>query len=126
MYSADGPEVSTNIAETRFPYEDDLIITCNIEGVPTPSVVWLGNGMQLSVDSRTFINTTFNGSQGVSTLRIVEVGMEEGGLYTCRANSSEGVADVNIAVMVLCKCMGVALWGLCKSNLLPKVWLILR
>ena len=78
-------------------------MSCDFVGFPPPSIVWLKNDVELTDNLRSFINTDIHGEGGVSNLTIVDLEIEDGGVYSCRANSSRGVGDANITVVVVCE-----------------------
>ena len=95
-------------SQTVVHYGWELVVRCEFEGgFPLPTVTWMKNSVEFGEDSRTSINTTFSriGYSGVSTLKIMGVLPEDGGLYTCRATSSSNSDDANITVIFLRKWM---------------------
>lgn len=86
------------------PFEGELIVQCDFVGFPPPSVIWLKNSVEFIPDNlRAFINITFHAEGGVSNLTIMNLEIEDGGDYSCRVNSSRGVGNASITVIVVCE-----------------------
>lgn len=77
---------------------EDVVLTCTVVGYPLPDTVWMkrseeshnGIGSEIIVDDVTV----------TTQLLLQSVAVNDGGIYTCRANSSVGIvsADVNVIV----------------------------
>ncbi len=77
-----------------------MMLRCDFDGVPTPSVVWLQNGteeLNSTLDSRVSIVTR----DGVSTLNIVNLDRFGGGQYTCSFSSSVGDLERNVTTVLI-------------------------
>ena len=86
------------------PYNGKLVVGCDFVGFPPPSIVWLKNGVEVVADNlRTFINTTLHDeNRHFSNLTIVEFEIEDEGDYSCRVQSSVGIAAADVTVS--CEC----------------------
>ena len=105
-FFTDGPEVSLSEKNTYMylSYGGEITLMCDFVGVPLPSMVWLKNGVEFTAEnSRTLISTADHDEGGASNLTIDNLEIEDGGVYSCRANSSRGVDGANVTVVVVCE-----------------------
>jgi len=83
-------------AATKVLVGEPVFLECAANGVPSPSISWLKDGVNLDLDSGTRYSITGNGSL---TINQAELG-DEGG-YQCRAENTEDVVDLGLEVEVL-------------------------
>ena len=95
----DGPEAYSTEDLFHETYANDvLMLKCNFDGFPTPSVTWLHNNTILNESSYIVSNT-----DGITVLTVT-VGENSGGLYTCRFNISDYYVSVNVTTIhLLCE-----------------------
>ena len=83
---------------------ESLILTCEFDGIPTPSVVWLHNDTILKDDERVSILT--NNEIGITFLHVTKLQLNDGGIYTCNFNLSKDVFSlaVSTVIVIFCEC----------------------
>lgn len=69
-------------------------LPCVAQGVPEPSISWLKDGVALEV-SRGDYRLSGDGS-----LKVRKVGLDDEGVYTCRASNVAGQDEANIQILV--------------------------
>ncbi|XP_018408468.1 PREDICTED: hemicentin-1 [Nanorana parkeri] len=69
--------------------DDDIQLTCNTRGVPTPVILWSKDGEHINTNDRINIRETTNGEM-LSILKVQRVDM---GKYTCVATNLAGEDD---------------------------------
>ena len=92
------PDVTTSVTSPHLsPVNTALILPCNYNAVPPPSITWLHEGSPLDAsDPRVTITSTTSRSE----LMRDDLGRGEGGTYTCSATNVVGSSSVNIEVTV--------------------------
>ena len=73
-----------------------ITIKCPVSGVPTPSVTWTKNGVD--IDSVKALSTTADNSLVVKGTKI-----EDGGKYTCSVQSKFGKHGISSVVRIIGK-----------------------
>jgi hypothetical protein len=95
--NADAPEGNTTEPLFRnASLGGSLTLTCNIDGVPTPSATWIQN-RTIELNN----SATITLENGVSTLHIEELGRDDGGLYTCGFNNSVGTVNFTVTTILI-------------------------
>ena len=87
MYSSDPPEIVKPQTPTwNVVAGDTATIECHANGRPSPRYEWTkGDGIIITTEK---------------TLRLDEVNGNYGGIYTCTATNSLGIASFNITIQV--------------------------
>ena len=73
-----------------------ITIKCPVSGVPTPSITWTKNGVD--IDSVKALSITADNSLVLKGTKI-----EDGGKYTCSAQSKFGKDDISSVVRIIGK-----------------------
>ncbi|XP_039476218.1 hemicentin-1 [Oreochromis aureus] len=73
-------------AEVSAPRGEELILECRANGIPTPRLSWLKDGVTLEGSDARHIAVTSDGS----TLTLLRLSPEDSGTYTCLAVNSAG------------------------------------
>lgn len=70
----------------------DMDLYCQVEAYPEPSILWLKDQHQIFDNQRDyFINTYTSGSGYLETkLRVIEIELDDYGVYTCKAINKLG------------------------------------
>ncbi|XP_069058883.1 brother of CDO isoform X1 [Pleurodeles waltl] len=84
------PEVIMELAQQIVPWGQNARITCEVRGNPLPSVLWLRNAVPLTAGQRHRLSR--------KSLRLINVGPEDDGMYQCMAENEVGSAQ---AMMLL-------------------------
>lgn len=79
---------------------DNAVFTCTIMGEPTPDVRWLVDGQVLPESDRVTISYV----QGVSTLQINQVTVQDQAVYVVEATNKVGKATVSANLVIIRKC----------------------
>ena len=74
-----------------------VTFTCVVSGIPTPTVTWYHNGVQLSVGGAISISRN---SPNVSVLSISSLAVEDTGIYQCFASNVVGRTQASWALQV--------------------------
>ena len=74
-----------------------VTFTCVVEGIPTPTVTWYHNGVQLSAGGAISISRNF---PNVSVLSISSLAAEDTGMYQCFASNVVGRTQASWALQV--------------------------
>ena len=81
-----------------------LILTCVGYGVPSPNMMWLKDGVELSNNSRVSIYSTEVDMGGIlfvqSTLEICSIEQSDKGLYSCAATNVKGTETHSFQLVV--------------------------
>ena len=81
-----------------------LILTCVGYGVPSPDMMWLKNGVELSNNSRVSIYSTEVEVGDIlfvqSTLEICSMEQSDKGMYSCVATNVEGIETHSFQLVV--------------------------
>ncbi|KAL4635445.1 vascular endothelial growth factor receptor 2 isoform X2 [Arapaima gigas] len=77
-------KVVVGMTDQRVNVSDTTLMTCEVSGTPTPTIVWTKNNQTL-VEGSGVVLTERN-----QTLTIQRVKKEDSGLYACRACNSQG------------------------------------
>ena len=80
-------------------------LSCTATGDPIPDQSWSRNETALESSSR------FQISADGSSLAIRNVGVADGGVYTCHASNSAGTASATVMLDVQCKSVTLLLVG---------------
>lgn len=75
-------------------------ISCQVEAFPDPSILWLKDQHQIFDNQREHYINTFYSETGFleSNLRIVEIELDDYGVYTCKAINKLGYDQKTIAL----------------------------
>ena len=91
------------------PLGGGLILSCDFDGVPMPTVEWLRNGnLLLSSDSDPNISITTDSDS--SLLELTNLQRDSGGQYVCRATNVVGDGSTMVMITIMGKlyaCAGV-------------------
>ena len=107
MYT-DPPEAqTTENTQIEAIFGEDLILTINYDGNPTPKVTWLLDGIDVVLNdyNRSVTVTARNGTL-YTTLMINSLNTHNGGLYSCNLTNSVGELLINVTEVTfstLCK-----------------------
>lgn len=87
----------------------DITYSCVAHGAPPPVIVWLHNGRPLT-DTTSATNPETR--ETTSSVRLLNVGMEQSGDYVCRAantvdGTEVGSVDKQASLTVIGECEGV-------------------
>ena len=74
-----------------------VTFTCVLSGIPTPSVTWYHNGVQLSAGGVISISRN---SLNISVLSISSLAVEDTGMYQCFASNVVGRTQASWALQV--------------------------
>lgn len=73
-----------------------LQFECQVSGTPKPETTWYKNGVAVAPGQSKIIVSPPDG-QGVTTLTIPNAGVEDQGVYECKATNPRGVATCSIS-----------------------------
>lgn len=79
--------------KTLYPVGNDIVIPCEVEGYPQPSVHWYHEGIPVEGGERVRI---FNQNE----LRIYNSTTEDGGSYRCDAVNEYGSSSSSVTIQV--------------------------
>ena len=82
----------------------ELIIDCEVSGIPPPTVTWMKDGNSFIGDDskdRIFVSAS---PEGTSRIRIKSAIIEDSGVYICIASNDAGSTSGRIQVEVNGKC----------------------
>ena len=70
--------------------EEEVNLTCEVSGYPSPNITWQKNGVELPEqdDGQITLLSISRGSITISTLQICSVQKRDSGNYTCAATNS--------------------------------------
>ncbi|KAJ8414380.1 hypothetical protein AAFF_G00052500 [Aldrovandia affinis] len=91
------PQFSQAMKDLTQPQGAMVHLTCHIQGYPDPEVLWLHGEEPVEESSRVQIKYK---EDGRCTLVLSDVGLEDSGVYTCRATNSLGEALCSCKLMV--------------------------
>ena len=84
------------------PLGGGLILSCDFDGVPIPTVEWLRNGnLLLSSDSDPHISITTDSDS--SLLELTNLQRDSGGQYICRATNVVGDGSTMVMITIMGK-----------------------
>jgi hypothetical protein len=92
-------------SSTTYVYPgQELRLQCGYIGVPAPTIQWYHNN-SLLINGSGGVSITGGGgtSDDRSSAVIARVDQTSGGVYTCQANNSLGLSEVNYTVNILGK-----------------------
>lgn len=94
---SDAPEVSTQEDDMQdVSLGGTLTLTCSFEGVPTPTVSWTQNNTNIDESDP---RVTFTTATNLSTITIINIGRDGGGVYGCVFNNSQGTLVTNVSTI---------------------------
>lgn len=75
-----------------------MVLTCAVEGLPAPSIIWLRDGLEV-IDRKA---KTYQGRENtISELHIASVEKHHFGKYTCQATNTIGIVVSKEAMLSL-------------------------
>ncbi|XP_028269954.1 hemicentin-1 isoform X2 [Parambassis ranga] len=86
-----------NPSEVNAPVGEELTLECRANGIPTPHLSWLKDGVTINGSDSRHIAVTPDGS----TLTLLRLSPEDSGTYTCLAVSSAGQESKLYTLFVL-------------------------
>lgn len=87
------PSITVNQAVVRTNEEENIELSCQANGVPKPTIKWYKGNGGLPLSNRLQYTTP-------NTMKIKSVQLSDAGIYTCRADNSQGFAEEKITVIV--------------------------
>ena len=98
------PTMSQEHDEYTIIVNSPVQLSCEVTGLPPPTVAWLKNGQPLDFANKT--STNIDGMMMLSNgaLRIHHTRVEDAGLYECVATSVAGTASRQVALHVQGTC----------------------
>ena len=89
----DGSPVTMNIGDNVTAASNtNITIRCPVSGVPTPSVTWMKNAVDIVANEKLFVDG--------STLVIEGANYQDSGKYTCRVRNHFGKIDMSSFVNI--------------------------
>ena len=90
-----------NQTSESFNVNSTLTIMCTFEGIPSPSLKWLHNGLLLSSNNESITITKTVGQSGnTSMLQWMNTPKDAAGIFTCVANNYLGSGSKSINVPI--------------------------
>ena len=110
-FSSEKPEILSIEGNTHLLKGSDLDLECNVTGTPTPDITFYKDGVLVTAtaDKRVVFPTSMS-------VRVKYAGVEDGGVYVCRASNAAGSQELSIQVII----QGQASW--CKSTLTSRTY----
>ena len=91
------PQFTTQLNTSETCKEGEAFeLACVVDGTPVPVVQWFKDNVAVD-DVPHFVTSC---DDGVCTLRMHKITLEDQGLYTCRASNTLGVAETSVSVSV--------------------------
>ena len=89
------PVITRVAGQTVVPQASDLVLTCEVKGIPLPSITWYfkGNVLVATTDSR-IVTGTYN------SVRVKYVHGLDAGQYRCVAKNDAGTDSRQVTVIV--------------------------
>jgi len=88
---------------------EHLVLTCNVEGNPTPEVTWMKGNTTLVPSDRISFKTEEDGPEN-TTLIVTPVNVDDRGVYMCLIDNTDGERTYNTTTSVRVKDLYAALW----------------
>lgn len=102
FYFAVNPNITSTSGPTTGSVKDMIMIFCQGEGYPAPSVTWNHNASELTENTRVTIqNTVANKRRVTSVITISKPLVNDSGDYTCIFTSSIPIYDMVSSAMFL-------------------------
>lgn len=85
--------MTVELQQRQASHGDTVRISCQVRGRPTPTVVWLHNARPLAPSPRHRMNAR--------TLRVLDVGPQDDGLYQCLAENGVGSSQASTRLITI-------------------------
>ena len=101
---SDAPVITPVNSSMNYVYTGQkLHLQCAYIGVPAPTIQWFHNSSLLSNGSGGISITGGEAGDDSSSIMIARVDGMSGGTYTCQANNTLGLSEINYTVHILSK-----------------------
>ncbi|XP_071495768.1 uncharacterized protein [Diadema antillarum] len=94
------PKFVTSLTDQRASEEDKVVLECQVEGVPMPTVQWFVHEAPIESDKFVFASMDEN---GVCRLTISEAFTEDSGVYRCQATNAAGTVSTSGKLEIIAK-----------------------
>ncbi|KAF9796157.1 hypothetical protein SFRURICE_010166 [Spodoptera frugiperda] len=86
------PHIKSDVKEMKIVDGDEAKLTCDVDGVPAPTVYWTFNGINVTRTTRTQITADYS--------LIIKTTLDDTGNYACHAENKLGKDERNVFLQV--------------------------